>query len=199
MPARGCAVCGSPWPWIPQPGRQLPGRDGRLGKGRVGARIADVFGGAASIQGLEPGSSPTSGMCFHCSGACGPLSVHKLFNHGPLRGPCLLVAVASFRVWVALSLVVCSWSAAASAGLHSLVSRLFMTTFSGKRMTVCVLLTGSAPRGGAEPGPSDETCLRRTPARPGALDLGDREGTRHHPTSPAPASTVTCRPGPRRR
>ena len=40
-------------------------------------RIAEVFGGVAEIQGLEPGSSPTSGTCFPCSVACGPLSVHK--------------------------------------------------------------------------------------------------------------------------
>ena len=33
------------------------------------ARIAEVFGGVADIQGLEPGSSPTSGTCFPCSGA----------------------------------------------------------------------------------------------------------------------------------
>ena len=32
-------------------------------------RIAEVCGGAAEIQGLEPGSSPTSGTCFPCSGA----------------------------------------------------------------------------------------------------------------------------------
>jgi hypothetical protein len=35
-----------------------------LGSGRTGAgpgRIAEVFGGVADIQGLEPGSSPTSG------------------------------------------------------------------------------------------------------------------------------------------
>jgi len=35
-----------------------------FGSGRTGAglgRIADVFGGVADIQGLEPGSSPTSG------------------------------------------------------------------------------------------------------------------------------------------
>ena len=58
------------------------------------AGLAKVFGGVADIQGLEPGSSPTSGTCFPCSGACEPLSVHKLFTYGPLRGPFLLVAVA---------------------------------------------------------------------------------------------------------
>ena len=45
------------------------------------------FGGAADFQGPEPGSSPTSGTCFPCSGACGPLSVHKLFTCRPLWGP----------------------------------------------------------------------------------------------------------------
>jgi hypothetical protein len=32
-------------------------------------RIAEDFGGVARIQGLEPGSGPTSGTCFPCSGA----------------------------------------------------------------------------------------------------------------------------------
>jgi hypothetical protein len=35
--------------------------------GRTGAglgRIANVFGGVAEFQGLESGSSPTSGTCF---------------------------------------------------------------------------------------------------------------------------------------
>ena len=38
-----------------------------FGSGRTGAglgRIAEVCGGAAEIQGLEPGSSPTSGTVF---------------------------------------------------------------------------------------------------------------------------------------
>jgi hypothetical protein len=64
--------------------------------GRTGAglgRTADVFGGAAVLQRQESGSSPTSGTCFPCSGACEPLSVHKVFTSGPLRGPFLLVAV----------------------------------------------------------------------------------------------------------
>ena len=68
-----------------------------LGLGRTGAglgRIPHVSAGVQCLQGLEPGSSPTSGTCFPCSGACGPLSVHKLFTYGPLRGPFLLVAVA---------------------------------------------------------------------------------------------------------
>jgi hypothetical protein len=43
-----------------------------FGSGRTGAgpgRIGEVFRGAADFQGLEPGSSPTSGTCFPCSGA----------------------------------------------------------------------------------------------------------------------------------
>ncbi len=38
-----------------------------FGSGRTGAglgRIPEVFGGVAEIQGLEPGSSPTSGTVF---------------------------------------------------------------------------------------------------------------------------------------
>ena len=38
-----------------------------FGSGRTGAglgRIAEVFGGVAEIQGLEPGSSPTPGTVF---------------------------------------------------------------------------------------------------------------------------------------
>jgi len=65
-----------------------------FGSGRTGAglgRIEEVFGGVAEIQGLEPGSSPTSGTCFPCSGACGPLSASGFLTNGPLRGPFLLV------------------------------------------------------------------------------------------------------------
>jgi hypothetical protein len=36
-----------------------------IGLGRIG----DVFGGVAGFRGLAPGSSPTSGTCFPCSGA----------------------------------------------------------------------------------------------------------------------------------
>jgi hypothetical protein len=60
----------------------------RLGLGRTGAglgQIAKVNGGVADLQGLEPGSSPTSGTCFPWSGACGPPSVHKF----SLMGPCV--------------------------------------------------------------------------------------------------------------
>ena len=68
-----------------------------FGSGRTGSglgRIGDVCGGVAEIQGLEPGSSPTSGTCFPCSGACGPLNVYKSPFMGPCGGPFLLVAVA---------------------------------------------------------------------------------------------------------
>jgi hypothetical protein len=68
-----------------------------FGSGRTGGglgRIAEVFAGVASLQGKKHGSSPTSGTYFPCSGACGPLSVHKLFTWGPSGGPFLLVAVA---------------------------------------------------------------------------------------------------------
>ena len=43
-----------------------------FGSSRISAglgRIGDVCGGVAEIQELEPGSSPTSGTCFPCSGA----------------------------------------------------------------------------------------------------------------------------------
>ena len=43
-----------------------------FGSGRTGVgsgRIAEVCGGVADLQGLEPGSSPTSGTCFPCSRA----------------------------------------------------------------------------------------------------------------------------------
>ena len=60
-----------------------------VGLGRTTAglgRTGDVFGGVASIQRLEPGSSPTSGTCFPCSGAFEPLSVHNFSLMGP-AGP----------------------------------------------------------------------------------------------------------------
>ena len=41
-----------------------------LGRASVGlARIPYVSAGVQCLQGLEPGSSPTSGTCFPCSGA----------------------------------------------------------------------------------------------------------------------------------
>jgi hypothetical protein len=43
-------------------------------------RIAEVSATSQCFQGSESGSSPTSGTCFPCSGACRPLSVHKLFT-----------------------------------------------------------------------------------------------------------------------
>jgi hypothetical protein len=72
-----------------------------LGLGRTGAglaRIPYVLAGVQYLQGLEPGSSPTSGTRFHCSGACGPLNVYKSPCMGPCGGPFLLVAGAVWRV-----------------------------------------------------------------------------------------------------
>jgi hypothetical protein len=52
-----------------------------LGRTSVGSgRIPYVSGGVQCLQGLESGSSHTSGTWFPCSGACGPLSVHKVFT-----------------------------------------------------------------------------------------------------------------------
>ena len=69
-------------------------------------RIPHVSAGVLCLQGLESGSSPTSGTCFPYSGACGPLSVHKLFTCGSLRGPFLLVAAAVAGVLLANLVVV---------------------------------------------------------------------------------------------
>jgi hypothetical protein len=72
-------------PW-PERSRQTPGPGNKMGKkggvhnvhtlgfglGRTGAglgRIPYVSVGVQCLQGLEPGSSPTSGTCFPCSGA----------------------------------------------------------------------------------------------------------------------------------
>ena len=116
--------------WVRLFGEALVGRFGGVdsvhtlgpGLGRTGAglgRIPYVSVGVQCLQGLEPGSSPTSGTCFPCSGACGPLSVHKLFTDGPLRGPFLLVAVA-VAGWLlsyvvdGSGLVTSSWVPAAS-------------------------------------------------------------------------------------
>ena len=58
-----------------------------FGPGRTVAglgRIADVCGGVAEIQGLEPGSSPTSGTCFPCSGAFWCFFVCTLCTLSPL-------------------------------------------------------------------------------------------------------------------
>jgi hypothetical protein len=65
-----------------------------LGLGRTGAglgRIPHVSRSSQRLQGLECSSSPTSGTCFPCSGACGPLSVYK----SPLWAP----AGAHFCWW----------------------------------------------------------------------------------------------------
>jgi len=60
------------------------------GSGRTGfgsARIPYVFAGARCSQGLECSSSPTSGTCFPCSGAWGPLKCVQISFCGPLWGP----------------------------------------------------------------------------------------------------------------
>jgi hypothetical protein len=58
-----------------------------LGRTSAGlARIANVFGSSQRLQGRERGSSPTSGTCFPLSGACEPLTVHKLCWMGPFGG-----------------------------------------------------------------------------------------------------------------
>ena len=67
---RVCTLC---TPWAADRVVLVPDWDG----------LRRFFGGVAEIQLLEPGSSPTSGTCFPCSGARGPLSVHKLFTLGP--------------------------------------------------------------------------------------------------------------------
>ena len=93
------------------------------GLGRTGAglgRIPYVLAGVQCLQGLEPGSSPTSGTCFPCSGACGPLSVHKLFTYGPLGGPFRVVVVA-VAGWLLL------W--------FGVVAHSFMTGSAWNRMT----------------------------------------------------------------
>jgi hypothetical protein len=86
-----------------------------LGLGRTGAglgRIPYVLAGVQCLQGLEPGSSPTSGTCIPSSVACGPLSVHKLFTCRPLRGPFrwLGAAAADSFLWCDVSwLATSSW------------------------------------------------------------------------------------------
>jgi hypothetical protein len=66
-----------------------------FGPGRSGAglaRLPHVSGTSQCLQGRECSSSPTSGTCFPCSGACEPLNVYKSPLMGPCRGPFLLVA-----------------------------------------------------------------------------------------------------------
>ena len=82
---RGCG-------WVPLAGR-IEGVDSvhtlGVGLGCTGAglgRIAEVIGGGADIQGLEPGSSPTSGTCFPCSGAFWCFFVWTVSTLSPLIG-----------------------------------------------------------------------------------------------------------------
>jgi hypothetical protein len=71
-----------------------------FGSGRASAGLArtgDVFGGVAVLQRLECSSSPTSGTCFPCSGACEPLGVHKLFTYRcPFGAFLVAVTVAGY-------------------------------------------------------------------------------------------------------
>jgi hypothetical protein len=104
----------------------------RLGHTDAGrSRIGDVFGGVADFQGPEPGSSPTSGTCFPCSGACGPLNVYKSPFMVPCGGSFLLVADAL---------------AAPSLGSDSgIAAHSFMAGSARNCMTCCGL--GSSPHG----------------------------------------------------
>jgi hypothetical protein len=55
--------------------------------GRIWAGLGwsqHVSGETQCLRGRECSSSPTSGTCFPCSGACAPLNVYK----SPLMGPC---------------------------------------------------------------------------------------------------------------
>ncbi|MDR7084352.1 hypothetical protein J2X01_003660 [Arthrobacter ginsengisoli] len=59
-----------------------------FGSGRISAglgRIAEIFGGVAEIQGVEPGSSPTSGTVFSLfSGFFGAFFVWTVSTLSPL-------------------------------------------------------------------------------------------------------------------
>ena len=72
-----------------------------------------MFPRESSVGGGEYGSSPTSGTCFPCSGACEPLNVYKSPLMGPYGGPFLSVAVALWRLllltWTAVLLRTSSW------------------------------------------------------------------------------------------
>ena len=60
-----------------------------FGSSRTGAglgRIAEVFGGSADIQGLESGSSPTSGTVFPLFRGLWSAECGQMFAGGPLRG-----------------------------------------------------------------------------------------------------------------
>ena len=87
--ALGCPECGK--------GRVYKVHTFGFGSRRMwvgSGRIPYVSVGVKCLQGRECSSSPTSGTCFPCSGACGPLSVYKSPFMGPCGGPFLLVAVA---------------------------------------------------------------------------------------------------------
>ena len=89
-----------------------------FGSGRTWAgsgRIPHVSAGAQCLQGRECSSSPTSGTCFPCSGACGPLNVYK----SPFMGPCgahlcwwRLVSRLLLLAWTAVLLRTPSWPGA---------------------------------------------------------------------------------------
>ena len=123
---------------------------------RLGVRFESTSGTVFSlVTGLWV-SECAQTVHSNCSlmGPAGALSV---------CGCCLLLCLGSvvdgylFMVARVANCMTGRWqgSVAAVAGLHSLMSRLFMATFPGKRVTVCVLLTGSAPAWGAGPGRSD--------------------------------------------
>ena len=67
------------------------------------AGLARFSGEWRKFKGWNPVRVPPRAQCFPCSGACGPLSVHKLFIDGPLRGlfcwlPVLLRCLLSYVV-----------------------------------------------------------------------------------------------------
>jgi hypothetical protein len=66
--------------------------------GAGSARFPHVSAGVQCLRGRECSSSPTSGTCFPCSGACRPLNVYKISFMGPLRGPFLLAGAVAGRL-----------------------------------------------------------------------------------------------------
>jgi hypothetical protein len=60
-----------------------------FGSGRMSGglgRIAESSGERRIFKGWNPVRAPPRAQCFRRSAARGPLSVHKLFTYGPLRG-----------------------------------------------------------------------------------------------------------------